>query len=55
MRNKWYGVGIGAMIFLGMLGCGLTDTILSSTVGGSKGNTVAALWPDVPAVQGAQR
>jgi hypothetical protein len=55
MRNKWYGVVIGAMMFLGVLGCGLTDTVLSNVVGGSKGNTVAALWPDVPAIQGAQR
>jgi hypothetical protein len=55
MRSKWYGVVIGVMILSAALGCGLTDTILSNTVGGSKGNTVAALWPDVPAIPGAQR
>ncbi len=55
MKYKWSLFVLGLVVFGGMLGCGITDTVINNTVGGSKGNTVANLWSDVPAVPGAQK
>lgn len=55
MKKKIQSIALGALVFLGLLGCGVTDTILNNAVGGSKGNTVANLWQDVPALPGAQK
>lgn len=55
MKNKWQMLLLGLVVFAGLLGCGVTDTVLSNIVGGSKGNTVASLWSDVPPIQGAQK
>ncbi len=55
MRTRGHALLLGLVIFLGVLGCGVTDTIVSNVVGGSKGSTVGSLWPDVPVIQGGQR
>lgn len=55
MKRKIRIVALGALVFFGMLGCSVTDTILNNTVGGSKGNSVANLWQDVPSLPGAQK
>lgn len=55
MKRKLQVFTLGALMLVGALGCGITDTILSNTVGGSKGNSVANLWSDVPSLPGAQK
>ena len=55
MKINLYAVLAAIGIFFGSLGCGLTDTLISNTVGGAKGNTISNLWSDVPPIQGAQK
>lgn len=55
MKKQLYPFAIALAIVVALLGCGLTDTLISNTVGGAKGNTVSNLWSDVPPLQGAQK
>ena len=55
MKGKLQRVALGALVFFGLLGCGVTDTVLNNVVGGSKGNSVANLWSDVPPMPGSQK
>ena len=55
MKRKFRMFALGALVLMGALGCSIVDTVLSNTVGGSKGNSIASLWTDVPPLQGAQK
>ena len=55
MKKQFYAVTIAFVLIVAALGCGLTDTLISNTVGGAKGNTVSNLWSDVPPLSGAQK
>lgn len=55
MKRTIYILALGPALLFGLLACGVTDTVLSNVAGGSKGNTVANLWPDVPPIPGAQK
>ena len=55
MKNKRTVPLLGFLLIAGALGCGITDTVISNVVGGSKGNTVVNLWADVPPLQSAQK
>ncbi len=55
MKRKLKAFALITLLFFGALGCSITDTLLSNAVGGSKGNTVANLWSDVPPLPGAQK
>ncbi len=54
MNRKWPMLMFG-LFGLVLLSCGVTDTVISNVAGGSKGNTVASLWSDVPTIPGAQK
>ncbi len=47
IKSKMIGFGLAAMLTLS--GCGVVDSLL----GGSKGGTISKLWADVPAMDGA--
>jgi hypothetical protein len=55
VKRNLQALSLAALVAWGLLGCSLTDTLLSNVVGGSKGNTVASLWSDVPPPQGGQK
>lgn len=55
MKEKFQMVALSALVFFGLLGCALINTVVNNTVGGSKGNSVASLWSDVPTLPGAQK
>jgi hypothetical protein len=55
MKGKFRALTLGALVLIGTLGCGITDTILNNAVGGSKGSSVANLWSDVPPLEGGQK
>lgn len=55
MNRKLQAITLGVFLIFGALGCGITDSLLSSVTGGSKSNSVANLWSDVPALPGAQK
>lgn len=55
MKRQILGLALGWLLIVGLAGCGLADSMIGNVMGGSKGNTVASLWPDVPSIQGAQK
>jgi hypothetical protein len=55
VKSKWRLLLFSLALCAGLLGCGLTDTLVNNAAGGSKGNSVANLWPDVPPLSGAQK
>ncbi len=55
MKRNIIVLSFGLALWFGLLGCGVINTLVSNVAGGSKGNTVASLWSDVPPLPGAQR
>lgn len=55
MKKHFRFLALASVVFVALLGCGLTDQLVANTVGGAKGNTVSNLWTDVPPIPGAQK